>query len=148
MPESLLERSFPRWRLPILLSVLVLILLVPFLLVRQWTEYSRGADAWVAHTLRVEAEAQRLQATIREGEALAIALGAGSGGPYLRERLDLTLGALEPSLERLVDLTRASPNYTRLAGRMPVVIARSSACVRSAGGAVAPAAYAARLAAL
>ena len=143
MPESLLERSFPRWRLPILLSVLVLILLVPFLLVRQWTEYSRGADAWVAHTLRVEAEAQRLQATIREGEALAIALGAGSGGPYLRERLDLTLGALEPSLDRLVDLTRDNPNQQRLVGRMQVVIARRIEIMRELEGGVAPADYAA-----
>ncbi len=37
--------SYVRWRLPVLVSALILILLVPFMLIRLWTGNSQGGRA-------------------------------------------------------------------------------------------------------
>src|SRR5690606_39173896 len=99
-----------RWRLPLLVSAALLILLVPFLLVREWTNYSDDADRHVQHSLQVEASSQRLHALVREIDSLAFAISSGADSPQLRRRLALDLAELDPALERLAELTRDNPD--------------------------------------
>ncbi|KAF1687882.1 histidine kinase [Pseudoxanthomonas broegbernensis] len=130
MQANVLERSFVRWRLPILFSVMVLILLVPYLLVRQWTAYSRQADTWVTHTLQVEASAQRLQAAIREIDSLGLAIGGGHGDDELKRRLEAAVAAVDPILRQLAAMTRDNPEQQVLIGRLQNTVERRAEIAR------------------
>ena len=130
---------FIRWRLPILVASALLILLVPFLLIWQWTLYSQRADERVRHSLEVEATAQRLHALVREIDSLGFAISGGADTPMLRRRLDLDLAELGPALVRLGELTRDNPGQQQLVGRMQSLLQQREARVRTlVNGAVAP----------
>ena len=120
-----------RWRLPLLIAAAVLILLVPFLLVREWTTYSHEADERVQHSLQVEATAQRLHALVREIDSLAFAISGGADGPHLRRRLELDLAELDPALDRLAGLTRDNPDQQQLIGRMRTLVRQREDLVRT-----------------
>jgi len=122
--QDSVTRSYVRWRMPLLVSAVVLILLLPFLLVRQWTANSEEASHWVRHTHEVEASAHELEALIREADSVAIAIGAGSASPSLRSRLDTTLAKIDGSLDELVRLSRDNPTQQVLAGSLQALIQR------------------------
>ncbi len=130
MPGSHRPRLI-RWRLPLLVASAVLILLVPFLLVRQWSLYSHQADERVRHSLQVEATAQRLHALVREMDSLAFALAGGADMPTLRRRLELDLEEIDPALVRLGELTRDNPAQQQLIGRMQEMILARAGTVRA-----------------
>jgi len=123
-----------RWRLPLLVAAAVLILLVPFLLVRQWTHYSHEADARVRHSLQVEATAQRLHALVREMDSLGYAIAGGAKAgvdlPALQRRLELDMAEIEPALAHLAELTRDNPAQQQLIGRLQLMMADRTAMVR------------------
>jgi len=123
-----------RWRLPLLVAAAVLILLVPFLLVRQWTRYSHEADARVRHSLQVEATAQRLHALVREMDSLGYAIAGGAKAgvdlPALQRRLELDMAEIEPALAHLAELTRDNPGQQQLIGRLQLMMANRTAMVR------------------
>jgi len=123
-----------RWRLPLLVAAAVLILLVPFLLVRQWTHYSHEADARVRHSLQVEATAQRLHALVREMDSLGYAIAGGAKAgvdlPALQRRLELDMAEIEPALAHLAELTRDNPGQQQLIGRLQLMMADRTAMVR------------------
>ncbi|WP_198015030.1 ATP-binding protein [Pseudoxanthomonas sp. J31] len=124
----------------------MLILLVPFLLVREWTNYSDDADRHVQHSLQVEASSQRLHALVREIDSLAFAISSGADSPQLRRRLALDLAELDPALERLAELTRDNPDQQQLIGRLRTLIRQRLELVR--GLVDAPAEEAQRLGAI
>ncbi len=125
---------YMRWRLPLLVAAAVLILLVPFLLVRQWTHYSHEADARVRHSLQVEATAQRLHALVREMDSLGYAIAGGAKAgvdlPALQRRLELDMAEIEPALAHLAELTRDNPGQQQLIGRLQLMMADRTAMVR------------------
>ncbi len=125
---------YTRWRLPLLVAAAVLILLVPFLLVRQWTHYSHEADARVRHSLQVEATAQRLHALVREMDSLGYAIAGGAKAgvdlPALQRRLELDMAEIEPALAHLAELTRDNPGQQQLIGRLQLMMADRTAMVR------------------
>ncbi len=125
---------YMRWRLPLLVAAAVLILLVPFLLVRQWTRYSHEADARVRHSLQVEATAQRLHALVREMDSLGYAIAGGAKAgvdlPALQRRLELDMAEIEPALAHLAELTRDNPGQQQLIGRLQLMMANRTAMVR------------------
>ncbi len=125
---------YMRWRLPLLVAAAVLILLVPFLLVRQWTHYSHEADARVRHSLQVEATAQRLHALVREMDSLGYAIAGGAKAgvdlPALQRRLELDMAEIEPALAHLAELTRDNPAQQQLIGRLQLMMADRTAMVR------------------
>ena len=130
MPGAVPPR-YIRWRLPLLVSAAVLILLVPFLLVREWTDYSDDADEHVQHSLQVEATSQRLHALVREIDSLAFAISGGSDTPPLRRRLMLDMAELDPAVERLAELTRDNPEQQQLIGRMRTLLRQREDLVRT-----------------
>ena len=118
--------SYVRWRLPLLISAVLLILLVPYLLVRLWSANSQEADRWVRHTHEVEAATHGLEALIREIDSLGLALanGTGAGTPRLRERLEAAIARIDPQLQALTLMSRDNPEQQVLIGRLQSLIQR------------------------
>jgi len=114
--------SYVRWRMPLLISAVVVILLVPYLLIRQWAEGSEEADRWVRHTHEVEAATHGLEAMIRETDSVGLALGGGGASPALRGRLEETIARIDPQLQRLTGLSQDNPEQLVLAGRLQSLI--------------------------
>jgi PAS domain S-box-containing protein len=131
--------SYVRWRVPLLISAVVLILLVPFLLVRQWTDSSQEAERWVRHTHEVEAAANRLEALIRETDSVGLALGGGATNAGLKRRLEQAIGRIEPQLEALTLLSRDNADQLVLAGRLQSLLQQRIEIARRMAMGVTPA---------
>src|SRR5690606_10296366 len=99
----------PRWRLPLLFTAILMIVVVPFLLVRMAEDGIRAAEARVAHTLEVEATVQLINAAVRNIEAATLERALGARTPILEERLDYSRTVVGPALDRLEQLTRDAP---------------------------------------
>ena len=99
----------PRWRVPLLLLAVLVIVIVPFMLTRAAEERIREAEARVAHTLEVESTVQLINASVRNIEAATVERALGARAPILEERLDYSRSVMFPALERLAELTRDAP---------------------------------------
>lgn len=124
MQQDRVTTSYVRWRLPLLVSAVILILLVPFLLIRQWTLGMQEADRWVRHTHEVEAATHGLEALIRETDSIGLALSAGSVNPALRNRLEDTISRIDPQVQQLAAMSRDNPEQQVLIGRLQSMIER------------------------
>lgn len=137
--QDTVTHSYVRWRLPLLVSAVVLILLVPYLLIRQWTSNSQDADRMVRHTQEVKATAHGLEALIREADSLGLALGGRGAGANLRERLESSIARIDPQLQRLTELSRDNPQQQVLIGRLQTLIERRVDVARRMAMGVTPA---------
>jgi PAS domain S-box-containing protein len=130
-----LGTSHARWRLPVLVAAVVLILLLPYLLIRQWTEESQNADRWVLHTQTVAASVHRLEALIRETDSLGMALNLSNVDSELSQtldqRLEETSSRIDPQLDELTRLSRDNPEQQVLIGRLQSLIQRRLTLARS-----------------
>lgn len=131
--------SYVRWRLPLLVSAVILILLVPFLLSGQWTGNSLAAERWVRHTLEVEAATHGLETVIREVDSLGLAMADGGSQPGPRRRLEQAVARIDPQLQHLTILSRDNPDQQVLIGRMQVLIQRRVEVARQLSMGVTPA---------
>lgn len=131
--------SYVRWRLPLLVSAVILILLVPYLLARLWSANSQDADHLVRHTLEVEATAHGLEAVIREVDSLGLAMGVGGSTPALRTRLEVAITRIDPQLAQLTALSRDNPEQQVLIGRLQTLIQRRVDVARTLAMGVPPA---------
>ncbi|MBO9716970.1 MAG: PAS domain-containing protein [Pseudoxanthomonas sp.] len=102
----------------------MLILLVPFLLSRQWSANSLVAERWVRHTLEVEAATHGLEALVREVDSLGMVMGEGGASAPLRQRLETAIARVDPQVQHLAVLSRDNPEQQVLIGRMQVLIQR------------------------
>src|SRR5690606_14419371 len=114
----------PRWRVPLLFASILLIVVIPFLLMRAAENRIREADASVAHTLEVEATVQLINAAVRNIEAATLERALGARAPILEERLDYSSTIVVPSLDRLEQLTRDSPHQQVRVGTLRQSIAQ------------------------
>lgn len=137
--QDRVTHSYVRWRLPLLVSAVVLILLVPFLLIRQWTAGSEEADRWVRHTQEVEAVARGLEALIREMDSLGLAMSVGGRNPVLSGRLEEAISRIDPQLQQLTAMTRDNPEQQVLIGRLQSMVIRRVDVARRLAMGVAPA---------
>ena len=108
MPSVLFQVA-PRWRVPLLLAAVLVIVVIPFLLLRTAESRIRDAEAMVAHTLEVEATVQLVNAAVRNIEAATLERALGARAPTLEERLDYSRTIVVPTLDRLEALTRDAP---------------------------------------
>ncbi|MCD7099978.1 ATP-binding protein [Stenotrophomonas sp. MMGLT7] len=113
-----------RLRLPVLALAVFLIVVVPFLLLRQMTRESLNASDWVAHTQEVKAAVQRMAADIRDIEAAALALAQGERLPILTQRMEQAEKSLGPGLEHIAWLTRDNPGQQIRIGRLQATVTR------------------------
>ena len=109
MPQSVLPQPLSNWRLPALGLAVVLIVVTPFLLLRQAAHDTNAAWAMVAHTHETAATVHSLAGDMRNMESGALSLAAGVDNALLRSRVGESRERLIPTLEALQALTRDNP---------------------------------------
>src|SRR5690606_20146282 len=101
MPYSVLPQPLSNWRLPAIGLAVVLIVVSPFLLLRQAAHDTNAAWAIVAHTHETAATVHSLAGDMRNMESGALSLAAGVDNELLRARIGESRERLIPSLEKL-----------------------------------------------
>ncbi|MCC4596389.1 ATP-binding protein [Xanthomonas campestris pv. phormiicola] len=118
--------AWDRWRLPLLVLAVVLIVILPSLLLRQMSDSTLRAADWVSHSQEVTAELSKLEANMRDMESAALAMSHDVDSPILRARFDESRGAIAPTIARLVELTRDNPDQQVRIGRLQSTLERRS----------------------
>lgn len=108
MPSAATPLVASRWRIPLLVLAVLVIVVAPFLLLRMAEERNRDAETMVAHTLQVEAALQIVSAAVRNIEAVTLERLLGADAPILEERMDYSLTVIKPTLDTIEELTRDS----------------------------------------
>ncbi|QNH18173.1 two-component system sensor protein [Xanthomonas sp. SS] len=118
--------AWDRWRLPLLVLAVVLIVILPSLLLRQMSESTLRAADWVSHSQEVTAALSRLEADMRDMESAAMAMSHEVDSPILRARFSGARAAITPTIARLVELTRDNPDQQVRIGRLQSTLERRS----------------------
>jgi len=118
--------AWDRWRLPLLVLAVVLIVILPSLLLRQMSESTLRAADWVSHSQEVTATLSRLEANMRDMESAAMAMSHDVDSPILRARFKQSRAAIAPTIARLVELTRDNPDQQVRIGRLQSTLERRS----------------------
>ncbi|MBN6111062.1 MULTISPECIES: sensor histidine kinase [Xanthomonas] len=118
--------AWDRWRLPLLVLAVVLIVILPSLLLRQMSESTLRAADWVSHSQEVTAGLSRLEADMRDMESAAMAMSHDVDSPILRARFGESRAAIPPTIARLVELTRDNPDQQVRIGRLQSTLDRRS----------------------
>jgi PAS domain S-box-containing protein len=118
--------AWDRWRLPLLVLAVVLIVILPSLLLRQMSDSTLHAADWVSHSQEVTAELSKLEANMRDMESAALAMSHDVDSPVLRARLAESRAAIAPTIARLAELTRDNPDQQVRIGRLQSTLERRS----------------------
>ena len=136
MQPSQIEQAYVRWRVPVLVASVLLIVVLPFVLARDWSLDGLEAAESVRHTLEVEAAVHALEAQLRESESYALAIAAGADDPAYGPGLERSIAQTAPALARLEELSRDNPGQQILIGRLhEQILRRMEICRRLALGA-------------
>jgi PAS domain S-box-containing protein len=103
-------RPLSRLRAPLLVLAIVLIVVGPFLLLRQAAIDSEAAADALLHSREVEAQVHAVASDIRNVESGALSLSAGVDNPQLRARIADARPRIMPGLQALQRLTRDNPD--------------------------------------
>ncbi len=116
------------WSLVLLLvGAILLIVIGPFVFVRNAHEMATQAADAVSHSARVEASVQALMYDLRNRESASLAYAVGHDTQAIRERLTESQREIPKDLERLRMLTRDNPEQQVQVGRMSALIDQRSA---------------------
>src|SRR5690606_13950407 len=118
MPPAMTMGRNQRWRAPVLAAIVLAIVVGPFSLLRLAEERTRNAEAMVAHALQVETHLQVVSSAVRNMEAATIERALGADAPVCEERLDYSRTIIAPTLDRIEELTRDSPEQQVRAGTL------------------------------
>lgn len=111
-----------RWRVPLLVLAVVLIVVAPFLLLQVATQRTLDATNLVAHTRAVEAEVHALLYDLRTRESAALALGNGIDTAVIRARIDDSARDIPLGVEKITRLTRDNPEQQVRIGMLRATI--------------------------
>ncbi|MEO6228255.1 MAG: ATP-binding protein [Thermomonas sp.] len=106
----------------LLLGAILLIVIGPFVFVRNAHELATQAADAVSHSARVEASVQSLMYDIRNRESSSFAYAVGHDTVAIRERLTESRREIPKDLERLRTLTRDTPDQQVQVGRLSALI--------------------------
>src|SRR5690606_9789099 len=118
MPPAMTMGRNQRWRAPVLAASVLAIVVGPFILRRLAEERTGHAPLMVAAALPVAAHVQVVSSAVRNMGAATIERALGAGAPVLEERLDYSRTILVPTLDRIEELTRDSPEQQVRAGTL------------------------------
>ncbi|MBB5864752.1 ATP-binding protein [Xanthomonas sp. 3058] len=113
-----------RWRLPLLVVAVFLIVVVPSLLLQQMARSANQAARWVSHSQDVQETAQRLESAMRDTESAALMRSHGVERPALLERMRRGRRESLAAVERLIVLTKDNPPQQVRLGRIQSTIER------------------------
>lgn len=106
----------------LLLGAILLIVIGPFVFVRNAHELATQAADAVSHSARVEASVQSLMYDIHNRESSSFAYAVGHDTVAIRERLNESRREIPKDLERLRTLTRDNPDQQVQIGRLSALI--------------------------
>ena len=109
MPFTVDTPWFERWRLPILVVAILVIVVGPFLMTRAAMEHAEAASAWVKHTREAETLMHSVAADIRSLEAAALSRARGIDSPALQTRISEARTRILPTLDTVLAMTRDNP---------------------------------------
>lgn len=115
-PVARLRRNLALAAIAAALGLLVVV--GPFVLVRDAQRQSAAAAAALIHTHEVESTAHILMYALRNRESAALAHAFGHDSPVIRARLDESRRAIPVELARLTALTRDNPSQQVEIGRL------------------------------
>ena len=104
------------------LGTMLLIVVAPFLLVRDAHRKNTDAAQVVNHTQRVAAIVESLMYDLRNRESAVVAYAFGHDSTAIRERLAESRREIPVNLQRLGELTRDNPEQQVRIGRLASVI--------------------------
>ena len=119
-----------RWRLPVLAATVLLIVLVPFLVLKDLSRDSLAAADAVSHTHQVEAAVNALAVELRETEESAMAIVLGSDVASTRQRVENGALAIQPLLQNLILLTEDNTLQQVRIGQLKELMERRLAVAR------------------
>jgi len=122
MPDSAASLRRSASLVAIAVVLVLLIVVGPFLIVREAHRRSVEAAAAVNQTYAVEAAAQSLLYDLRDRESAALAYAFGHDSPAVRARLHESRQRLPGHLQRLTALTRDNPEQQVRVGRLSAAI--------------------------
>ncbi len=110
MPTTATRSSWDKWRLPILVATIVVIVVVPYMLLRASTQRTLDAANWVIRTREIEAAVHALTYDARDIEAAAQSIALGIDTPMVRAGMDESMAQLPLALADVIRLTRHNPD--------------------------------------
>jgi len=122
------ERASP-WRLPLLVTAVVLIVVAPFMLLREATQRSLDAANLVSHTRAVEAAVHALLYDLRDRESGALALVNGIDTPLVRARITQSTTEIPAGIAAITALTLDNPEQQVRIGMLRATIDQRNALV-------------------
>jgi PAS domain-containing protein len=145
--ESMIERSIRqlaewsarlkrsglrRWRLLGLLSAMVVVVALPYLIVRASTADVRDAEAWVTHSAEVTSLVYRIAFEVRDSEAAIYRLLDGEDSANLRQRASLAAADTPALVLRLHAMTADNPAQQAAVGALDRRVNGRLALIRQA----------------
>ena len=135
MPIIATRNSWDKWRLPLLAAIIVVIVVLPFMLLRASTQKTLDAANWVIRTREIEAAIHALTYDARDIEAAAQSIALGIDTPLVRSRMNESMAQLPLALADLIRLTRHNPDQLLRIGVLKAnLLERNEIAVRIARG--------------
>ena len=122
MPDTVRSNAWSRWRMPLLVALIVAIVVGPFIVLSEAMDESQQAAAMVEHTREVESTVLELLYDTRDLEAAALALASGIDTPTLRTRVERGRDTVPAGLSRLIELTRDNAAQQLRIGRLSTLL--------------------------
>ncbi|MCY7354844.1 MAG: PAS domain S-box protein, partial [Lysobacter sp.] len=110
MPTTATRSRLDQWRLPLLGVAIIVIVVLPFVLLRASTQESLDAANLVNRTRNVEAAVHALTYDVRDIEAASQSIALGIDNPEIRSRLLASTIDLPKALAEITRLTRNNPD--------------------------------------
>lgn len=122
MPDTARPNAWSRWRMPLLVALIVAIVVGPFIVLSEAMDESQRAADMVEHTREVESTVLELLYDTRDLEAAALALASGLDTPTLRARVESGRDTIPAGLTRLIALTRDNAAQQLRIGRLSMLL--------------------------
>jgi len=124
MRQRLARVEWDRWRLPFIGVAVLLIVVAPSMLRQKLQDDTLAASDWVSHTRQVQFELNALNLEVREIEQSSLLVSLGVQMPRLRTRVEQGRAVVHPMLERVMQLTRDSPEQQVRLGQLRELLER------------------------
>ncbi len=118
MNDDSAQRTWGRWRLPLLGLAILLIVVGPVVLLQRLSRANLDAADAVAHTHQVEAAVMAVALDVREIESSGMMIALGADHPLARKRLETGRVELPQRFEELTRLTADNPEQLVRIGRL------------------------------
>ena len=142
VPAQAIDSSLDRGlalRIGVLGLVVLATVLVPYLLIRDWSRKALDAEAWVQHTVVVSDTTSQLMFNLRDMAAAAYGRLAGVQASTLQQRYTSARARIDPLVHELERLIRDNPEQLVRVGQIKALLEQRLPYLDTAVGDIDPA---------